>query len=516
MATDTAARSSVFRRHQLATYFGLTYAISWAIWLGLTVGSLDIGTPAGAVLNVVAIAGPSIAALVLATVLGRGELRRLLAGFSLSRLSVRWAAVALVLPLVMMAAAIAGSVAIFGAPRPSVSISVGGVVLVEFVRVLFLGGPIGEELGWRGFALPRLQQHRNALLASILLGLVWGLWHLPLYFVLGTGRIRDAQGWHRSGLCDRRISRLDDRSLGVVHLAVQPDRQPYRRDPLPCGDQRGGIRAVGTGLGGNRVAAECCHHLAGRHLGGGSLGSGAVGISAPASCGDPAMSTVRPAVLPTTLGLIVALAGPFLVQLVLAPMLLRSPIGSTSAVLLSQLMLLLLAGTVVVITRWWERKPWIWLGVRPLSWSMALLAGAIGVVLAFAVAALTVAVNQLIPPSRGGTVESVATLGPAWLLLVGVVTASVTEELLFRAYPIERLTRLTGRRWPGAWLSLVAFVAYHLQGWNLGHVLGVVLPLGAVMTGLYLWRRNLVFMIIAHFLLDLPIVLLALGVLPAM
>ena len=188
IATDTAPRSSIFRRHQLAAYFGLTYAISWAIWLGLMVGSLDIGTPAGAVLNVVAIAGPSIAALVLAAVLGRGELRRLLAGFSLSRLSVRWAAVALVLPLGMMAAAIAGSVAIFGAPSPSVSISVGGVVLVEFVRVLFLGGPIGEELGWRGFALPRLQQHRNALVASILLGLVWGLWHLPLYFVLGTGQ----------------------------------------------------------------------------------------------------------------------------------------------------------------------------------------------------------------------------------------------------------------------------------------------------------------------------------------
>jgi uncharacterized protein len=45
-----------------------------------------------------------------------------------------------------------------------------------------------EELGWRGFALPRLQQHANALNASILLGLVWGLWHLPLYFVLGTGQ----------------------------------------------------------------------------------------------------------------------------------------------------------------------------------------------------------------------------------------------------------------------------------------------------------------------------------------
>ena len=62
------------------------------------------------------------------------------------------------------------------------------MVLAEFVRVLFLGGPVGEELGWRGFALPRLQQHRNALDASILLGLIWGLWHLPLYFVLGTGQ----------------------------------------------------------------------------------------------------------------------------------------------------------------------------------------------------------------------------------------------------------------------------------------------------------------------------------------
>ena len=186
--TSTARPPSVVQRHQLAIYFGLTFAISWAIWLGLILGSLHIQTLVGAVLNVVAIAGPSIAALVLATVLGRGELRRLLAGFSLSRLSVRWTVVALVLPLAMMVAAIAVSVAAFGAPHPAVTLSVAGVVLAEFVRVLFLGGPVGEELGWRGFALPRLQQHRNAVDASILLGLVWGLWHLPLYFVLGTGQ----------------------------------------------------------------------------------------------------------------------------------------------------------------------------------------------------------------------------------------------------------------------------------------------------------------------------------------
>jgi membrane protease YdiL (CAAX protease family) len=80
------------------------------------------------------------------------------------------------------------------------------------------------------------------------------------------------------------------------------------------------------------------------------------------------------------------------------------------------------------------------------------------------------------------------------------------------AAPPERLARLTGARWPGALLSLAAFVAFHLHGWHLGHVLGVVLPLGAVMTSLYLWRRDVVFVIITHFLLDLPLVLVALGV----
>jgi membrane protease YdiL (CAAX protease family) len=232
------------------------------------------------------------------------------------------------------------------------------------------------------------------------------------------------------------------------------------------------------------------------------------------------MSTAATAVrrtaigLPTAIGLIVALAGPFLVQFVLAPLILQSPLRSTTAVLLSQAMLWLVAATVIAITRGWEHKPWVWLGIRPISWRAALLAGVLGVLLSVAVPALTVAVNRLMPPSPGGTVESVASSGSAWLLLVGVLTASVTEELLFRAYVIERLARLTGSPWPGALLSLIAFVAFHLQGWNLGHVVGVVLPLGAVMTGLYLWRRNLLFMIMTHFVLDLPIVLIALGVLP--
>jgi len=80
MMTSTARPPTFSQRHQVATYFALTFAISWAIWLGLILGSLHIQTVIGAALNIVAIAGLSIAALLLATVLGRGELRRLGSG----------------------------------------------------------------------------------------------------------------------------------------------------------------------------------------------------------------------------------------------------------------------------------------------------------------------------------------------------------------------------------------------------------------------------------------------------
>jgi membrane protease YdiL (CAAX protease family) len=179
---------------QLLAFFPLTFAISWAIWWGMALMSMSIGTSGGAVLNVIALSGPSITAVILSAVLGGGALHRLLDGFSLGRASARWVVVALVLPLAMIAVAIAASVLAFGAPAPVITIALVGVLAREFVRVLFLGGPLGEELGWRGFALPRLQARHTAYRASLVLGLVWGLWHIPLYFVPGTGQFETVSG----------------------------------------------------------------------------------------------------------------------------------------------------------------------------------------------------------------------------------------------------------------------------------------------------------------------------------
>lgn len=58
--------------------------------------------------------------------------------------------------------------------------------LLSFIVIMLLGGPLAEELGWRGFLLDYLQLKLNALNASLLLGAIWALWHLPLFFIPGT------------------------------------------------------------------------------------------------------------------------------------------------------------------------------------------------------------------------------------------------------------------------------------------------------------------------------------------
>lgn len=61
-------------------------------------------------------------------------------------------------------------------------------VLVQFALVLIIGGPLGEELGWRGFLLPGLAARHGWRRSSLIVGAIWGLWHLPLFYMAGTGQ----------------------------------------------------------------------------------------------------------------------------------------------------------------------------------------------------------------------------------------------------------------------------------------------------------------------------------------
>ena len=61
-------------------------------------------------------------------------------------------------------------------------------LLLNFAIIFFIGGPFGEEFGWRGYVLPRFQARWNAFVSSIVLGVIWGFWHLPLFFIPGTAQ----------------------------------------------------------------------------------------------------------------------------------------------------------------------------------------------------------------------------------------------------------------------------------------------------------------------------------------
>ncbi len=178
------------RRRTLPAFFVLAYGISWASWLPLvasTRGFLPFPLPF-AVLWTLGGWGPTIAGLIAAGCFGgRAGLRSLLARTLYWRVAPAWYAVVLLLPAGIGLAAIGANV-LLGGPLPPFTLLapwyLPGLVLLGSLP----SGPLSEELGWRGFALPRMQEQQRPLGASLTLGLLWALWHLPLFFMEGTSQ----------------------------------------------------------------------------------------------------------------------------------------------------------------------------------------------------------------------------------------------------------------------------------------------------------------------------------------
>ena len=167
------ARQEVAAR-PLLWFFVWAFVLSWATWpVVLATGS---GPP---VLGF----GPFLAAvLVLALAEGRTGIGRLLRAMVRWRVPVRWWATALILPVVLAGAAAVLNVAM-GAPAPTAA-ELGrwpdALLTALVILCIPIVGGAWEEPGWRGFALPRLLRRFSPLIASLLLGVVWALWHVPL------------------------------------------------------------------------------------------------------------------------------------------------------------------------------------------------------------------------------------------------------------------------------------------------------------------------------------------------
>jgi membrane protease YdiL (CAAX protease family) len=173
---------SRLKRHPLIAFFVLTFVLSWSLWLLPVLhqkGWLD-NLPSWWGLGGF---GPSLAGLVMVGWLyGRAGLWRLFQRLTRFKASIKLYLAVLLLPPLLVLSALALGQLVFHAQYNLTQLP--GLVIISllFVQILLLGGPLNEELGWRGFALPQLQKSTSALHASLIIGVIWALWHLPLFW----------------------------------------------------------------------------------------------------------------------------------------------------------------------------------------------------------------------------------------------------------------------------------------------------------------------------------------------
>lgn len=173
---------------RLLVYFALPFTCSWTCWLLAPVVN-DHSSFVGRALFFPGGFGPSLAAVAVVSMSsGRAGLRTWLTGCLQWRGSWDWMTLACLAPLAVLTLAVAIYIALVGVLPPSPAVGHVALLLANFGLVFLVGGPLGEEFGWRIYALPAMQLHIGSRNASLVLGVIWGMWHLPLFFVAGSSQ----------------------------------------------------------------------------------------------------------------------------------------------------------------------------------------------------------------------------------------------------------------------------------------------------------------------------------------
>lgn len=172
-------------------FFAATFAITWSCWLSAIALGVSFTSGAGVLLLLLGLTGPGIAGVGFVYLVydddGRADFWNRVKG--IGRAGSRWLLVILLLPVVVtLVAALADTIVGGQGAAWGEGIAEFGENPLAILPALFFATlpPILEELGWRGYALDRLQSNWSALSASLILGAVWAVWHLPLFFVEGS------------------------------------------------------------------------------------------------------------------------------------------------------------------------------------------------------------------------------------------------------------------------------------------------------------------------------------------
>lgn len=175
------------RRHPVLAYVVIAYAVSWAAWTPLLLRGALV-TPGGSVSHFPGFLGPVLAAFVVSALTdGAGGVRRLLRRLVLISRPVRGFVLCAFSPLAFILLALAVAPLVGRAPALTDFAKYSGLPVLPLpllALIAFLGNGVGEETGWRGFALERLQQRFGPLAGAVVLGLIWAGWHVPSFPVI--------------------------------------------------------------------------------------------------------------------------------------------------------------------------------------------------------------------------------------------------------------------------------------------------------------------------------------------
>ena len=169
----------------IVTFFVTAYVLSWAAWAVLFERRLSHLTRPGLWLYLAAVLAPHASALLNTLIEGGRAGARAFYRLFTRRLPLRWAMVAILVPPVTGLTQVAIACILhlphdsfFHRPPRALSMLIFGQLAVVF----------GEEPGWRGFALPRLTRRFGPIVATLILGIAWALWHWPLFEMAGTAQ----------------------------------------------------------------------------------------------------------------------------------------------------------------------------------------------------------------------------------------------------------------------------------------------------------------------------------------
>ena len=178
---------SFVTRRPVLTYFALAFGISWVGGL-FVLGPSGIPTTLehlmtiGPLMYVAMLAGPTVAGLLMTSLVsGRAGLRELLTRLTMWRVGGRWYAVALLAPPIMVLA-VSLALSFFSSDfLPAIFITNEKPAVLSGVAAGVLVG-IFEELGWTGFAIPRIRRRYGVFSTGLLVGALWGAWHFPMFW----------------------------------------------------------------------------------------------------------------------------------------------------------------------------------------------------------------------------------------------------------------------------------------------------------------------------------------------